>query len=535
MKQRSTTTQFFCRIFLLCLAALGSQLVAADAKKTAPRGNGSTDSAQFTFPSFIDVSACAGFSLQWSSQGLQVDHATGDFNTTWSPTEPNVLNCSGHLDATTLTATLKCPSGTGPVGTINATGSNNVYTGTYTLGAATGPVNIVLTPGGGGGGGGGGHPTVTAALTPNPANVGDTVVFKGTITPPQGNVITSTAMGTVTFGDGSPAVTLEALQFIAQFKQTGFEHVYQSAGVFNVHLYLFDTTDPPGQGDNIDYFEVVGNAPAAVNGANGLNVTASVSGGGAVGLQIHAQLLAGAADATTSFEDAGGNPVPPAGGTLQGFTVGQTVAGSGLVVGSTNVLDATSTTIGQIRKTVGISDMLAGVPNGLANPASTALSVKSLKGKFTFNQSKSDIVSFSAQFMLPPGFSFARSGANEMQFSMGNVVDTVQLDTKGNLKSASRGRITKLSVKIPKLPQGVAVGGEPAKLTAQFSATGMTGSGFNTEGITSLRGTNETGKVLTRFIQVNMLFAGVAYEVLAPVNYVISPDSSFGSIAGRHQ
>ena len=530
MQKNSTTIKYLCQTLLFGLAVLGSQLNGADAKKTAPRG--STDDYSVMFPNFIDVTACAGFSLQWNSQEIQVDHATGNFNTTWSPNEPNVLNCSGHLDATSFNGVLKCPSGTGPTGTINATGSNNSFTGTYTLGGVSGPVNIVFKSGDGSNGGG--HPAVAAALTPNPANVGDTVAFKGTITPPHGNAITSTAMGTVTFGDGSPAVTLDALQFIAQFKQPGFEHVYQSAGVFNVHLYLFDTTDLPGQGNNFDYFEVVGNAPAAVNGATGLNVSASVSGGGAVGLQIHAQLLAGAADATTSFEDAGGNPVPPAGGTLQGFTVGQTVAGSGLVVGSTNVLDATSTTIGQIRKTVGISDLLAGVPNGLANPASTALSVKSLKGKFTFNQSKSDIVAFSAQFMLPPGFSFARSGANEMQFSMGNVVDTVQLDTKGNLKSASRGRITKLSVKIPKLAGGVAVGGEPAKLTAQFSAVGMTGAGFNTEGITSQRGTNETGKTLTRFIQVNMLFAGVAYEVLAPVNYVISPDSSFGSIAGRH-
>ncbi len=534
MQKNSTSLKCLCQILLLGLAVLGSQLRAADAKKTTPRG-GTTDDAQFTFPNFIDVSACAGFSLQWVSQGLQVDHATGNFNTTWSPTEPNVLNCSGHLDATTLTATLKCPSGTGPVGTITATGSNNVYTGTYTLGAATGPVNIVLTPGGGGEGSNNKKETLNATLTPNPAKVGDTVVFKGILTPDQGHVVTAADMGTLSFGDGSPDVTLNGLQFIPQFKEPGFSHVYQSEGVFDIHLHLFNTSNPLDSGADFDFFEVVGSAPVAVNGATGVNVTSSVSGGGAVGLQIHAQLLSGAADATTSFEDAGGNPVPPAGGTLQGFTVGQTVAGSGLVVGSTNVLDAVGTTIGQIRKTVGVSDTLAGVPNGLANPASTALSVKSLKGKFTFNQSKSDDVAFSAQFMLPPGFSFARSGANEMQFSMGNVVDTVQLDTKGNLKSASRGRITKLSVKIPKLAQGVAVGGEPAKLTAQFSATGMTGSGFNTEGITSQRGTNETGKVLTRFIQVNMLFAGVAYEVLAPVNYVISPDSSFGSIAGRHQ
>ena len=521
------------------LAILGTQLSAADAKKAAPR-NSTTDDAQFTFPSMIDVSACAGFSLQWSSQGLQVDHATGNFNTTWSPTEPNVLNCSGHLDATTVTATLKCPSGTGPVGTITATGSNNVYTGTYTLGAATGPVNIVLTPGGGGGGGGGNNqPTVTAALSPNPANVGDTVLFKGVITPPQGqgNGITPTSMGTADFGDGSPTVTMDALSFIAAFK-TGFTHVYQSAGVFNVSLYLFDTTDAPGQGDRLDFFEVVGNAPAAVNGATGLNVSSSVGSGGAVGLQIHAQLLSGAADATTSFEDAGGNLVPPAGGgTLQGFSVGQTIAGHGLAVGTTNVLDGVGNPInrGKIRKTVGISDVLAGDPNGLANPASTGFVVTSLKGKFTFNNSKSDIVAFSAQFMLPPGFTFSRSGANEMQFSMGNVVDTVMLDAKGNSTSASRARIKKLSVKIPKLTGGVAVGGEMAKLTAQFSATGMTGAGFDTEGITSQRGDNEAGKVLTRFIQVNMLFAGVTYEVLAPVNYVISSDSSFGSITGRHK
>ena len=94
--------------------------------------------------------------------------------------------------------------------------------------------------------------------------------------------------------------------------------------------------------------------------------------------------------------------------------------------------------------------------------------------------------------MLPAGFSFSISGANTMQFSIGNCVDTVHLDSKGNALKGDRGRIKKLSVKIPKFKTGAALGGEIAKVTVEYNAANLIGSGFDTEGIVAQRGVGET-------------------------------------------
>ena len=530
------TSTALCRATILGAVVMTLQLSAADAAQLKPRNT--TDTASVTFPNFIDVSACAGFSLQWSSQSIPVDHATGTFNTTWAPNEPNVLNVTGSLTATTFSANMKCPSGTGPTGTITATGSNNAYAGSYTLGGVTGPVNITVTAGGGGGGGGGGDGkgvSVDVALSPNPAKAGDTVTFKGTITPDAGHVVTATDMGTITWGDASAPVTMNALQLLPLLKSTGLTHVFTTAGVYSVHLHLFNTANPGDSGADFDYYEVVGSASVSLNEATGALVSAAVAAGGTVSLTIDATHVSGAVSATSAFEDANGIAFSNAPGPLPGFAVHQTLGMSGLAVATTQVLDANNGTLGKLRKTVGISDRLAGDPNGLVNPASTAISTTSIKGRFVFNQLQPDDVLFSGQFMLPPGFSYARSGADTMQFSMGNCVDTVHLDAKGNSARGNRMRIKKVSIKLPKLPNGVALGGEIAKVTLEYNASNLIGAGFESEGIMSSRGTTENGtKTLNRFIQLNMLFGGVAYESLIAVNYGISSKSDFGVIQGRH-
>ena len=130
-------------------------------------------------------------------------------------------------------------------------------------------------------------------------------------------------MATLNFGDGTPPVTIGALQFLPTLKSTGFQHVYQTAGVFDVSIYLFNTNDTPNSGTTLDFPEVVGAASVAVNAATGASVTAQVSAAGATAqfrvgatpranagavaaLNISAASITGAVSARSTFEDASG-------------------------------------------------------------------------------------------------------------------------------------------------------------------------------------------------------------------------------------
>lgn len=512
----------------LCGAVLLTALLAL-APGAAAQSN--TDSYDVVFPQNIDVSVCAGKHLLYSSQVLDVDAATGSFNTTWSPNEPNTLNCAGMLTPTGFSAILTCGSGSGPMGSVSAIGpGDGTYSGTYTFNGVTGPITISRKADDGSNDG---PVLINPSLSPNPAKIGDTVTLKGEIVTEHKHVSDS-GRATFTWGDGSPPETYTP-DLIPLFKSKGLTHVYQSAGVFNIHIHFFDLDDDPTDpGDDFDIFEVVGDASAAVKANSGLNVIAQVGSGGTVGLSINAQTVSGAANASTVFEDSDGTPRTKRASPQMGFSVQQSLGVSGLYVATTDVLDSNGNTIDKIRKTVGIGKKIAGESDGLDNPASTKVGIKSIKGKFFFNAAKPDDVTFNGQFMLPPGFSLNRTGATVMEFSIGNVVDTVELDAKGKTGKGQRGRIKKLRLTLPRLKDGVAIGGETAKITAQLNVANLTGAGFDTEGITASRGANEAGsKAVQRFIQINMLFSGVSYEVLAPVNFAVSRDAAFGSIQGR--
>jgi hypothetical protein len=372
---------------------------------------------------------------------------------------------------------------------------------------------------------------INATLTPNPAKIGDTITFKAEVVT-QHEHVSDSGRASFTWGDGSPPETYTP-DFIPAFKSKGFTHVYQSAGVFNIHIDFFDIDNPTEQHDGFDIFQIVGDASAAVKADSGLNVIAQVTSGGTVGLTINAQTVPGASSASTVFEDSDGMPRSTR-DAQTGFSVSQTLGVSGLYVATTDVFDGNGNKIDKIRKTVGIGKKVAGESDGLSDPESTKVGIKAIKGKFFFDASKPDDVAFTGQFMLPPGFSLSTTGATVMEFSIGNVVDTVQLDAKGKKGVGQRGRIKKLRLTLPRLKTGVALGGETAKISAELNVANLTGSGFDTEGITASRGTNEIGsKAVQRFIQVNMLFSGVSYEVLAPVNFALSRGADFGSIQGR--
>jgi hypothetical protein len=117
---------------------------------SSPTGPGSTNPGQsgavynIVFqptPPGIDMSACAGRPLTWSSQALSGVDANGNFNMTWAPNEPNTARISGQLTATSFQATLACVNGA-QSGSISATGSGSSYSGSWTFGSQRGQASI---------------------------------------------------------------------------------------------------------------------------------------------------------------------------------------------------------------------------------------------------------------------------------------------------------------------------------------------------------------------------------------------------------
>jgi hypothetical protein len=97
---------------------------------------------QVSFPlPGMDLSVCAGRPLSWTDQAIDVAGGTGSFDTTWSPSEPNVLHVSGSVTDTVFTAQINCVSGAA-TGTLSATGSGGTYQGTFSLGGKGGPMTV---------------------------------------------------------------------------------------------------------------------------------------------------------------------------------------------------------------------------------------------------------------------------------------------------------------------------------------------------------------------------------------------------------
>jgi hypothetical protein len=88
----------------------------------------------------LDVSAC-GTQATWTSQNVGPD-ASGRFDTTWAPSQPNTLRVVGTVTGTAFNATLTCVSGNGS-GTLAATGSGGTYQGTFSFNAQRGPITVV--------------------------------------------------------------------------------------------------------------------------------------------------------------------------------------------------------------------------------------------------------------------------------------------------------------------------------------------------------------------------------------------------------
>ena len=127
-------------------AVAGAAVAVAKGRGSSGAGNGGDNGStgprplDVTFTPDVDVSACAGRQLSWCCQNLHPD-ASGRFDETWSPGEPNTARITGSASDTTFTATLTCVSG-GSSGSLSASGSGGTYQGSFAFGNSRGALTV---------------------------------------------------------------------------------------------------------------------------------------------------------------------------------------------------------------------------------------------------------------------------------------------------------------------------------------------------------------------------------------------------------
>jgi YVTN family beta-propeller protein len=289
---------------------------------------------------------------------------------------------------------------------------------------------------------------------------------------------------------------------------------------------------PPAKGNGLNVGQ---GRPEVENPLNGVGISIAGSNGGLVQLAVDVTPLDRAVTVPlTDFDDIPGRATKNVPGTNPAHQYTQ----AGIFVTTAHGVDAVSKQEkGKMRRMLAISARELGASDALPAPADTTVALKSMKGKFFFNASKPDAVSFAGTVTLPAGLNLARPDGQTLTVGVGNIIDTVAVSAKGKATlPGSAGLVKKLSVKFPRLKKGqtLTAGGEKAQLTFTVSAAGLTSSGFDTEGITATLQANEDPKKgATRNIQVAVVLSGVAYEGTAPVTYKVSTKGDTGQIAGR--
>jgi len=292
-----------------------------------------------------------------------------------------------------------------------------------------------------------------------------------------------------------------------------------------------------------------------VNSKNGLTSQLIHNGGGTVTLNLTVESVPGAVNAKTFFKDLQGNDagMPPV-GTLGianpratpefGLSVQRVFTDPGIFVAESHALDSASNSLAYVRKTIvigsadlGASPMARSDGTEAATPRDVppaVITLNSMHGKFQFTSSKLDKVNFSGTITLPAGFEPKNPAGNDIAVSMGNVIDTIHLDSHRRLVlPTATSRVTRFKIVPPHLPTGVATGMETARVNIDLNVADLDVLGFDSEGITvSVRSDEQGQSPVDRFIQVDMLIQGQSFSAVVPVDYTVS-SSGFGSITGR--
>jgi hypothetical protein len=361
------------------------------------------------------------------------------------------------------------------------------------------------------------------SITPNPAQAGDTITFSASVT---GANLTSEPSADLDFGDGTHMDSIA----ISGNKGTT-THAYNAEGVYRAVL----TISGGGAEAIVDAYVVVGNK-SAVNSLNGLISTANIDAAGLAKLNIVVSNIPGATTATTTFDDtvatsslAVAAAFARASVPVDGLLPTRNFTAPTLSVATSVAKDNAGKELGKIRKMVPVGAKAAGDSAALPTPTNNKVAIKKLTGKFAFGKDTADQVGVSGGIELPAGFNPAAAGGNTLVVGVGNVVDKVTVDEKGKAQVPAGGHLKSISIKYPKLA-GPAPAGTIATISVALSYPKLSQLGFDTEGISSTRRADESHlKVLPRFVQVSLLFAGVPYEIYAPVTYKLSMKGDVGA------
>ena len=339
----------------------------------------------------------------------------------------------------------------------------------------------------------------------------------------------------VNFGDGSAPVT----GFFAANGSADVVHVYTTPGTYTVSALVTDGINPnslsaqeviPDPGDP-GIKNVSDSTDTITNPLNNLKISVLASNGGVIQLGIDvSSLTRDAFNVSTNFDDITGRS-----SVVMGIRPVHPFTNHGIFIATVTATDpGTAALVGKGRKTLALSTRETGEALSATAPTGDApsprITTTSTKGKFVFNGQKTDTVSYSGTIKLPPGLDTSK--AHEFAISVGNIVTTTTVDTKGAGKAT--GALKKLKVTFTKFKKGaITKGGEIAKIDATIAAAGLVNAGFDTEGVASTAADATKGKKAPRSIQIALVYEGVTYEGLATVTFSLSNKADTGTISGR--
>ena len=267
----------------------------------------------------------------------------------------------------------------------------------------------------------------------------------------------------------------------------------------------------------------------ATNPVDGTSVTVAMTDGGVVVLQVgqNGGALPAGYTATTIYYDASGNLV----GTVQGTEPGYIFTEPGMYVAVVTLTDAQGNFAGETEIALPISPAETGAAQGTTPPSNPAIAVASLKGKLLFRAGKADTVTFKGVIELPAGLDLSQP--QTLSLSLGNVVDTASLNTKGQAKTGARNRLKNLAVKYPRLkkPATTTSAGQNATVSFTLSAPQLDVLGFDCAGVSKKGGI--AGQSVPRTIGAALLLGGTAYRVDVPVTWKLSKKGDNGQVASK--
>ena len=320
-------------------------------------------------------------------------------------------------------------------------------------------------------------------------------------------------------------------------------HTYSSAGIFTVTCVVTNSlalnsatlaltvVAPSSEGSGTT--NISEGALPVVDPFTNLGISVVYSSGGVIQLQIDVSQLRGAFDISTDFAGIS---------TVSGDHPVHKFDESGIFVATTTAIEPVVRKIkGKGRKTLIISRKETGQAPLVKNTVEKKLdaTVTKVTGKFVLpgistggggalTAPKSDIVTYTGTIELPEGFDV--SAATPVSVGIGNIVDDVTVDSRGRGSGkGNKGRIKGIRINYPKVGKGSTLtkAGQKAKIAITMVSAGMVAGGFDTEGV----GANPTTNKLN--IQLDLLVAGVPYELSVPVNLFVSRDSALASISSQ--